>query len=342
MKIKKISRSEYHRLCPKFEEATFFHSTTWHEILETTYNIKIVYLAFIDNETVAGILPVMKRNMFGLSIYGTPLPKANTPDIFPLFTGNIKPEVVLKSIHNWAKNNKWKHLQIAWPYNNIKGSSGTREEVHSVVKVELNRPLEAIWRSIKREARNRIRAALQQNIKIHIHPTNRYFDEYKKLQFYTYNVSQGINPIVSPHLLDKIWKTKNTLPVKIFTATHNGNVVAMLWIFFSKHACHYWEGASDDTGRKLSANHLLHWEAIQWARSSNIRYYDMVGGGACRGDRDNSKGKGILQFKRSLGAHVSKNKIIYWQPKWVYILFLMYRVYLRLKVIPVHLKKSVL
>lgn len=327
MHISYITESDYNIFCRKSAKATFFHSTKWYQIIKVSSNTKTLYLGFFNGDNMVGAMPVMKRKIFGLKIYGSPLPKSNTPDIFPLYSKS-EPSEVLESIDEWVKKNGWKHLQVAWPFVTVGELQHVKDEPRSIVGIDLNHPLNDIWQNLKRETRNRIRQAVHNKIRIHTYPTDRYLTEYRDLLHHTYQISQGISPSISPLFLNEIWERREELPLKIFTATADGKVIAMLWIFFNKNVCHYWEGASDDKGRKFSASHLLHWEVIRWAKKRNIKHYDMVGGGPGRGDQDNSKERGILQFKRSLGAHVSESKVLYWQPKWVQILFCVYRAYL--------------
>lgn len=326
MHVDYITENDYNLFCRKSGGKTFFHSTEWHGLLKAAYNIRILYLGLFSDDQVVGVIPIMSRKIFGLYIYGMPLPQLATPnDIFPLYNADIEPSEVLGTIDRWVKDKNWRHLQISWPADK-KPLKHVREEIRSIVEIDISRPVEMLWQQIKREGRNRIRYAVHNKIRIHLCASNRYLDEYPRLLHFTYNVSQGIRPNISPSLLDEIRKRKAELPLKVFTATYNDKVVAMLWIFFDEDTCYFWEGASDATGKMLAANHLLHWEVIRWAQKQGIKRYDMAGGIGRGGKRD-----GILRFKQSLGARVRECKVLYWQPKWVQILFRAYRGYLYVK-----------
>ena len=77
---------------------------------------------------------------------------------------------------------------------------------------------------------------------------------------------------------------------------------------------HYGWGGMTNTHRKLMANHLLHWEAIQWARSIGCQYYDFGGGmedGGVGRFKQSWNGE-ILDYPRSyevgLGKYLSPGK----------------------------------
>lgn len=325
MYIKQIPETDYNIFCQKFDEATFFHSIEWHHILRAAYNIELLYLGIYKTDELVGVIPVMRRKMFGLNIYGAPLPKSATPTILPLLN-QTKTSAALEAIDQWVKDNGWKHLQISWPLDSPVFLNNVKEELRLLVKIDVCHPLEVLWRQIKRETRNRIRYAVRSKIRVHTCISDTYLDEYKRLLHYTYNLSQAISPNTSPSIFDEIRKRKTELPLKVFTATYKNTVVAMLWIFFDKDTCYFWEGASDAKGKELAANHLLHWEVIRWASKKGIKHYDMVGGKGRGGKRD-----GILSFKQQFGASTEECKVLYWQSKWVKLLFRTYRGYLYIK-----------
>lgn len=326
MHIKQITETDYNLFCHKSGNATFFHSIEWHSILKTAFDIDLLYLGLFQRDNLVGVIPVMRRKVFVLNIYGAPLPKSATPNIFPLFNHDESSDV-LKAIDRWTKDKEWKHLQICWPLDCLNTLKNVKEETRLLVKIDIDRPIEEIWGQIKKWVRKRIRHALRNKIRIHSYVAKRYLDEYPRLLHHTFDISQGIGPNAPSILFDEIKRKKERLPLRIFTATYKGNVVAMLWIFFDKDTCYFWEGASDAKGKELSANHLLHWEAIRWAHKQDLKVIDMVGGSR-RGIKCD---EGILRFKEGFGATAHECKVLYWQPELVQALFRAYRRYLYIK-----------
>lgn len=307
------------------QKNTFFNSPEWYEILFKVYNVDAQYLGISREGELVAVLPVITRKMWGLSIYGAPLPQISTPVcLYPLLgPENVVDSEILEAIDHWITANNWKYMQLCWP---IDGSPPAHVSVESrqIVEIDLEKPLAEIWGQIKREARNRIRYAVRSGIRVHLNMSDKFMDEYPRLLQCVYDFSQGIRPNTPPSLFKEVRKRLSMLPLKIFTATRNDRVVAMLWIFYDQDACYYWEGAADEVGKKYAANNLLHWEVIRWAHKQGLKRYDMVGASGRGGRRD-----GILRYKQSLGAQTRECKMLYWHKNMVVrVLFHGYRKYL--------------
>jgi peptidoglycan pentaglycine glycine transferase (the first glycine) len=75
-------------------------------------------------------------------------------------------------------------------------------------------------------------------------------------------------------------------------------------------------GASSDGDRNLMPNHLLQWEAIQWAKGQGCRQYDLwgipdeagatpaAGEGEAASERSESGLEGVYRFKSGFGGTV--------------------------------------
>ncbi len=65
--------------------------------------------------------------------------------------------------------------------------------------------------------------------------------------------------------------------LKMFIAEYEGKPIAVnVSVFFGQHAA-YFHGASTNDCRNLMPNHLLMWEAINWAKSCGCLTYDLWG-----------------------------------------------------------------
>jgi peptidoglycan pentaglycine glycine transferase (the first glycine) len=63
----------------------------------------------------------------------------------------------------------------------------------------------------------------------------------------------------------------------LILAEHEGDPLAGIMVFAGGNTAWYLYGASSSLKRNLMASYGVQWEAIQWARSKGIRYYDMWG-----------------------------------------------------------------
>jgi len=77
-------------------------------------------------------------------------------------------------------------------------------------------------------------------------------------------------------------------PLTLFIARHGGEVVAGILLVAAGDRIIYEWGATSEAPahRSLPLSHMLHWEAIQWARSAGFRWYDFGGYWEDRGDSD--------------------------------------------------------
>ena len=80
----------------------------------------------------------------------------------------------------------------------------------------------------------------------------------------------------------------STSPLTLFMARHGGEVVAgILLVAAGDRIIYEWGATSEAPGhRSLPLLHMLHWEAIQWARSAGFRWDDFGGYREDRGDSD--------------------------------------------------------
>ena len=115
-------------------------------------------------------------------------------------------------------------------------------------------------------------------------------DDYKTLLD---NVGFGTN--LSPEFVRTM---QNLLPdsreMLVFAGRQNGEKLGSILIATYGNTCMYLIGATNNTGRKVNANHYLIWRAVSEMKKRGFRWFDL--GGA---HPDNTP-PGILHFKRGL------------------------------------------
>ena len=73
------------------------------------------------------------------------------------------------------------------------------------------------------------------------------------------------------------------VPIGSLTSIHYGDTA------------NYFTGVTSDLGRKLQANYVLLWSAIQYAKRSNCKWFDI-------GGLNDSTPEGVARFKRGLNS----------------------------------------
>ncbi|HID86706.1 MAG TPA: peptidoglycan bridge formation glycyltransferase FemA/FemB family protein [Anaerolineae bacterium] len=102
---------------------------------------------------------------------------------------------------------------------------------------------------------------------------------------------------------------------RLLVASYRGEILAGLMAFALGRTAWYLYGASSDRHRNLMPNHLLQWEAIQWAKARGCTTYDLwgipdeVGRALARGEEpEQGTGGlwGVYRFKRGFGGRVAR------------------------------------
>jgi len=312
MVIREISVAEYSDFIQHHPDRTVFHRVAWLETAARVYGSSIHYLGLFTNDALQGVCPVFALRKFGFRLYGCPLPRHATPRLLPLIPDE-KREEVLAAFDAWVKENRISHFQLCWRDTDARLPGGTRLEIHKNLEVPLGSTVEATWKLVRPKARNEIRyAAYRHGVRIHWIRDKAFLTEYQRLLQSTYTQRQGISPNFPLELYSKLLNKRESLNLRVVSATRRGRVVAAAWILFDNGRCYWWDGASDHEQRKLSANNLLQWEMLRWCTKRGFKVYDMVGfGGRVKGG--SGARPGITQFKGSLGANAVDYAVIYWQ-----------------------------
>lgn len=75
-----------------------------------------------------------------------------------------------------------------------------------------------------------------------------------------------------------LWKTLSEKKMgSIFIAYYDGKPLSAVFMTVYGKTMTYLYGASSNEHRNLMPNHLVHWRAIEWAKSRGVEYYDFWG-----------------------------------------------------------------
>jgi hypothetical protein len=324
MVIREISVVDYSNFIERHPGRTVFHRVPWLELATRVYGSSIRYIGLFADGVLQGVCPVFVLRKFGFRLYGCPLPGHATPRLFPLIPDE-KREDVLAAFDAWVKENRIRHFQLCWEDAAPQLPRGTRLEIQKNLEVPLGSTVEATWKQVRPRERSKIRNAVsRQGLRVHWIRDEAFLAEYQRLLQSTYTLRQGIRPNFPMDLYRELLKERKSLNLRMAAATQRGKTVAAVWILFDQGHCYFWDGASDYEQRKLSANHLLHWEMLRWCSERGFNVYDMVGfGGRVKTGR--GARPGITQFKESLGARAVDYAVIYWQTRLMAVALAGYR-----------------
>ena len=312
MVIREISVADYSEFIQHHPCRTVFHRVAWLETAARVYRSSISYLGLFAGDALLGVCPVFVLRKFGFRLYGCSLPGHATPRLLPLIPDGKRGEA-LAAFDVWVKKNRISHFQLCWKDTGAKFPRGTRVEILKNLEVPLGATVDANWKQVKPKARNEIRyAAYRYRVRIHWVRDEAFLTKYQRLLQSTYTQRQGIAPNFPPELYRELLKERESLNLRMVSATQHDKMVAAAWILFDNDRCYWWDGASDHEQRKLSANNLLQWEMLRWCTKRGFKVYDMVGFGG-RVKSGSGARPGITDFKESLGAHAVDYAVLYWQ-----------------------------
>jgi lipid II:glycine glycyltransferase (peptidoglycan interpeptide bridge formation enzyme) len=177
----------------------------------------------------------------------------------------------------------------------------TRSESTTLV-IDITKDLEVIWKNMHVNVRNKINRAMRQNIII---KRNQNYDDFDKIQR-SFREKKGIETAENIEILKKYGT--------LFVAEIEGDVLAGIFYLEDNNVIRGWYGATkrlevDKEKQKVisTANRLIDWEAIKYAKAKGIKVYD--NGGYYTGKKKDPQKEKINQYKRGLGGKLVTNYI---------------------------------
>ena len=163
--------------------------------------------------------------------------------------------------------------------------------------VNLQQPIENIYRSFEKRCRNSIMRAEKERITIIEAKSLEDIREYYAMHRETY---QRTGAKHHPFAYFKnIWQIfGKTGMVHFFIAKKEGAPIAAINVALFQQNSLYWTGCSKTAYLSTGVNNLLQWHAIQWAKTQGGSYYDL---GEAFPDAT-GKLKGLNDFKGSFGG----------------------------------------
>ena len=167
----------------------------------------------------------------------------------------------------------------------------------SVAELDLSASLQTLHENLKGKWRNRLRHAQSHNLRITRQnmPTgsDHWLLQAEQAQQSRYKYRHW------PAALTSAYARANTSQAKLFTAHYGSDIVAGLLILRHGTTATYHIGHTSTTGRILSAQTLLLWSAITWAKSKNLTRLEL-------GIIDTETSPGLARFKLGTGAQTRK------------------------------------
>jgi len=95
---------------------------------------------------------------------------------------------------------------------------------------------------------------------------------------------------------------KDDLSIRLYTASHEGEILAAIVVLFRRKDAVYLYGASSNNKRNLMAPYALQWKAIKDAKETGCMTYDLFG--IPPDDNPNHPMAGLYRFKTGFGGQI--------------------------------------
>ena len=260
-KLDKDTESRIHNFILKCPYSTIFHTLDWLRVITTSTEKECKLLLSVEDDKIVGFLPYFTlRNSILHKVFVSSLDETRYAG--PIYSkgyekaGNLLIEKILSFSHN---------LYYLYSAPNIDATifrnKDFRMEERKTAVLDVSRPIDEIYKNIKRRTRQAIKKAQKSEIKI----VDGKLDDlsiYHKMLTETYVRSEGVAPFEklienSIKILAPIGNLKFTLAI-----LDKEPIAGLLTLYFQDKV-YYWGGAVFNDYRKLQPNSLLFWDLIQ-------------------------------------------------------------------------------
>jgi CelD/BcsL family acetyltransferase involved in cellulose biosynthesis len=268
---------------------SFFHTSSWANVLVESYGYRPAYFSVIRNGVLHALLPVMEIDSLLTGRRGVSIPFSDYADPFAEEEGEYG--ALAESALRYGARTGWKTLEIR--------GGGSPWEVAAASSRFLGHRLSLagseseILAGFRTNMRRNIARALKEGVTIEVSGSSEAMEEYYRLHCIT-RKGHGIPPQPLKFFRKILEHVLGRDAGRIALASFRGRIVAGIVIFHHGKKAIYKYGASDDIGKQCRANNLVMWEAIRWYRQQGATEF-------CFG-RTEPGNTGLREYKLGYGA----------------------------------------
>lgn len=145
--------------------------------------------------------------------------------------------------------------------------------------VDLRPPLDDIWNGFRSNTRNRVRLARKLGVQVRVGGSDdiAIFEELFEEMTARHGLRRAARETFG--LAARAFEGRDMMRLYLARGGDDGPDVSGIIVFvFGRTATYLWGASSDaEEARKLNPNQLLHWTAMEWAKSRGCETYDLFG-----------------------------------------------------------------
>jgi len=298
--INPFQNSRWNKFVGSHPKATIFHTANWARVLYRTYKYTPYYISLEDsNKNIKAGWPFffIESGFTGNRFICLPF----TDSCHPLITSEDDYKFMINTVFDLIKDRRISYLETRGG----KGASSLlRNNYYKIFTLELSSGIDRLWQGLKQKSiRYPINKAKKTNIIIEM---TKNFKDLK--EFYTLNLQTRKKHGVIPQPFDffkNIFEEIISKEYGFLSLAYIGKKLVAGSIFLTyKDTIYHKYNASDIDYLSLCPNHLIIWQAIEWAAKNNFKYFDFG-----RTAPDNI---GLISFKRHWGTQEFDLPYYYW------------------------------
>ncbi len=326
--IRPLSWDEYSAFLETVAHSPF-QRAAWLKLVERFNPIEVMLLGCYAAGSLEAVVPLMRRRVGPLKIYGAPLRRCPVPPATPFCAPRERAESVLSALDTWVRSQGFGYVQVTSPLRAMSPAVGDASETLDNLELDASKPLQELWQQLPKKNRYTVRRAIKDGVRLHWASGGGFMEAQARLVHDTY-ARQGVGarsnyPL---ELYEALLEHRREAGLRVLYATVEGQVVAAAWLLTGSRRCYYWDAVTGEEGRRINANQALVWCLIRWARRHGFDLIDFVG--TARGGRGGGR-PGIGHFKRSMGATAVEYQIVYWYSPVYRLALRVYRTWSRLR-----------
>lgn len=302
--IDSLDQKQWDEFITSHEESNFLHSWAWGEFHKSRDKVLVRRIAIDeDGSTIAayeGVVETARRGKY-LAIAGGPILDWGNKDVITNLFNDIAEQ---------GKSNGCVFVRIRPQLEESKESEKLFADlgmkpapmylsVEFAGVLDLRKSEEEILAGASQRLRRSLRKAEKNDITVAVSTDPNDVHEFYKIQLETARRHDFVS--FSEDFLTKqfaAFAAENE--VKLYTAKHEGQILAQNFMIFYGPEASYHYGVSTELGTKLSGAPLLHMQAMRDAREQGIRRYNFWG--ITAEDETDHRFYGVSQFKRGFGV----------------------------------------
>jgi CelD/BcsL family acetyltransferase involved in cellulose biosynthesis len=291
-RIEPLNDPRWNELLKRHPRASVFHSAPWLEALRRTYGYEsIAFTSSAPGEPLENGFVFCRVESWLTGRRLVSLPFSDHCD--PLVRGPEDLQIFLRALEEESSSGAWRYVEIR-PIQAVESASPRFHKIaeYTFHLLDVEPSLDLLFRNLHKDSTQRkILRAKREGLTCEAVPTAKSFEIFYRLLTITRRRHE-VPPQPKSWFRNLIACFGDALQIRI-AYKDDRPIAGMLTLRF-KDTLYYKYGGSDVRHNNLGGMHLLYWEAIQRAKNSGLKVFDLG-----RSDADQA---GLITFKRRWGA----------------------------------------